>query len=796
MMKPTQNIMAVAMAVLACHAAWAAGIDATRAREVALQFLNANSGSQHLLRSATDLQLACTAPAQEWYAFNALPGEGYVVVAGDDRFPSVIGYSEEGEFSELNMPENMRSWLEQYAEQVRYVQSHPSVKVSASANHTVGNVYPLLGNTKWNQSAPYNNLCPTYTDSNGETKRAVTGCVATAMAQVMYYHQWPKVGSGSNSYSCKLNGDEAQTVTLSTDFSQSRYDWSNMLPYYSGSETTAQNNAVARLMSDCGVAMNMGYGASSGAVTRIAMNRMPQHFGYDRSIKFLTRDAYPFDKWLAILNGELDNARPVIHSGASVNGGHAFVIDGCNASGYYHVNWGWNGKSNGYFLLTDLTPTDQGIGSSEGGYNLRQGMICNIMPNRGSSANVVGHIGQFLYDNEQVSRGATAGLRFKSYYVLSSADGEAQATLALGITDAAGNLLRVATRQNYTGFVPYYNYSTSWKMTIPTDLADGDYYVVPLIAPIGTSDFQTLGVDRSSNSRIKMTLQGNYAYFSGYSQPEKLEVAALSYSDVLAANRDINVKATISNSGGEFVDNLCVALLKADGSVAATGVPKRIDVLTGGEAVLESTVKPTASGTYTLAIIYASDSTVVAGQQPSLSIGNSPTAFDMEITTPFSLAKEVMPTTHLEGKVTLHNRGGAFAGRLELMIVPKTSNSILGFIYSDFVTIKTGESKEVHFAGSFTRGEVGQAYWAYLRNPKYSTSYNIWGAGASFTLSAPVASDVNVDGEANVSDITTLVNHILGSDTYPFNHNEANAYPDAEIDVTDITAIITSLLTK
>ena len=145
MMKPTQNIMAMAMAVLACHAAWAAGIDATRAREVALQFLNANSGAQHLLRSTTDLQLVCTAPAQEWYAFNALPGEGYVVVAGDDRFPSVIGYSEEGEFSELNMPENMRSWLEQYADQVRYVQSHPSVKVSASANHTVGNVYPLLG---------------------------------------------------------------------------------------------------------------------------------------------------------------------------------------------------------------------------------------------------------------------------------------------------------------------------------------------------------------------------------------------------------------------------------------------------------------------------------------------------------------------------------------------------------------------------------------------------------------------------------------------------------------------------
>ncbi|MGM9869937.1 MAG: dockerin type I domain-containing protein, partial [Sodaliphilus sp.] len=139
---------------------------------------------------------------------------------------------------------------------------------------------------------------------------------------------------------------------------------------------------------------------------------------------------------------------------------------------------------------------------------------------------------------------------------------------------------------------------------------------------------------------------------------------------------------------------------------------------------------------------------------------------------------------------------GAFAGRLEIMIVPKTSNSILSFIYSDFVTIKTGESKEVHFAGAFTRGEVGQAYTAYLRNPKYTSSYNIWGTGVTFTLADPVPFDVNVDGEMNVSDVTTLVNHILGIDVYPFNHNEANANADSKINVSDITTIITALLSE
>ena len=169
-----------------------------------------------------------------------------------------------------------------------------------------------------------------------------------------------------------------------------------MLPNYTGNETSTQNNAVAKLMSDCGVAMDMGYGASSGAVTRIAMNRMPKHFRYDKSIKFIMRDAYTLDKWLSIINGELSSNRPVIHTGASNQGGHAFVVDGCNSNGYYHVNWGWNGMSNGYFVLTDLTPTDQGIGSSEGGYNLRQGLIYNIMPDRGGAVNIASTINEFI----------------------------------------------------------------------------------------------------------------------------------------------------------------------------------------------------------------------------------------------------------------------------------------------------------------------------------------------------------------------------------------------------------------
>ena len=501
-----------AAVLLFAESALAEQIDAQQARQQAMAFLNRNATTKKMLKGGNaDLQLAYTAQSGEYYAFNASAADGYVLVSGDDRMPAVIGYSDEGKFDADAIPDNMREWLETYAEQVRYVQTHAGVHIQSSTDQTsIGNVYPLLGNTKWNQSAPYNNMCPTFSN-NGTTQRAVTGCVATAMAQVMYYHRWPETGTGSNTYTFNLNSDEQQPLTLSADFSQSRYDWANMLPNYTGNETSTQNNAVAKLMSDCGVAMDMGYGASSGAVTRIAMNRMPKHFRYDKSIKFIMRDAYTLDKWLSIINGELSSNRPVIHTGASNQGGHAFVVDGCNSNGYYHVNWGWNGMSNGYFVLTDLTPTNQGIGSSEGGYNLRQGLIYNIMPDRGGAVNIASTINEFITNSDKVALGSTASLSWKDFYVMWTGDGDAAARLALGLTDEAGNVLQVPVFKDLNGFSPRYNYGYPFSMPVPSSLAAGTYYIVPLIAPVKTTNYQKADVSRATAQRIKMEVKDGYA---------------------------------------------------------------------------------------------------------------------------------------------------------------------------------------------------------------------------------------------------------------------------------------------
>lgn len=784
-----------AAVLLFAENALAEQIDAQQARQQAMAFLNRNATTKKMLKGGNaDLQLAYTAQSGEYYAFNASAADGYVLVSGDDRMPAVIGYSDEGKFDADAVPDNMREWLETYAEQVRYVQTHAGVRIQSSTDQTsIGNVYPLLGNTKWNQSAPYNNMCPTF-NNNGTTQRTVTGCVATAMAQVMYYHRWPETGTGSNTYTFNLNSDEQQPLTLSADFSQSRYDWSNMLPSYAGNETTTQNNAVAKLMSDCGVAMDMGYGASSGAVTRLAMNRMPKHFRYDKSIKFIMRDAYTLDKWLSIINGELSSNRPVIHTGASNQGGHAFVVDGCNSNGYYHVNWGWNGTSNGYFVLTDLTPTDQGIGSSEGGYNLRQGLMYNIMPDRGGAVSIASTINEFITNSDKVALGSTASLKWNNFYVMWTGDGDAAARLALGLTDEAGNVLQVPVFNDLSGFDPKYNYVYPFSMPVPSNLAAGTYYVVPLIAPVGTTNYQKADVSRATAQRIKMEVKNGYAYFSYPDDDATLQVTKLEHSDVLAADRPILVKATIRNTGEEFVDNLCVALLNSNGAIVGKSVPKNVDVQNGAEVVLETTVTTLSTGNFKLAVLRAVDYSVVSGVQESVTIGATPADINMSIVSPLKLIGSVIPTTHLEGTTTISNNGGAFAGRLEAFILAEGSNSVLSRVFSEFVTIKKGEKKEVKFDNTFTRGEVGQTYRIVLRDPHKTSGNYVWGNFFNFTLGAPVRGDVNLDGVADVSDVTALINYVLGGGGSPFNKTEADFNGDGVIDVTDATALINLVL--
>lgn len=293
-------------------------------------------------------------------------GLGFVVVSNDDSVTDIVGYSKES-FSVIppamewfintvdnNMQEMTKSG-------VLYAPIPPSTEFPES-------VEPLLKST-WDQGKPYNILCP---GGNGSSTRLYpTGCVATALSQIMYYHKYPEVGIGEHQYSFQPESGVGRII--SANFGETHYDWTNMLDDYSKGYTDEQANAVATLMLHCGVAVEMGYTASgSGAYGQEACLGIKKFFGYNKNARLYTRDYYTAELWMEMIFKELNLKRPIYYDGVSEGGGgHAFIIDGYDKEGFVHVNWGWGGKSNGFFDIALLNPP----GSS---YSKEQGMILGM----------------------------------------------------------------------------------------------------------------------------------------------------------------------------------------------------------------------------------------------------------------------------------------------------------------------------------------------------------------------------------------------------------------------------------
>lgn len=278
------------------------------------------------------------------------------------------------------MPANLRGWFESYQRQINWIRENrqeASKEVLAAWSQVRQGSMQLnstgmsLTTVLWDQMTPYNNLCPVV---NGE--RTPTGCVATSTAIAMQYHKWPDVGQGSHSYT-----SQTYNLSLSATFN-TPYQWDNMpSTYTAGQYTTEQAQNVATLMYDCGVFSEMNYApGNSGALTLTAAQGLVNYMKYDKSLHVLQRENYQTAEWESIIKGELDDNRPVVYGGENdKNEGHQFIIDGYNESDYYHVNWGWSGLANGYYLLSVLEPEVQGTGgNSGGGFSLGQDAIISM----------------------------------------------------------------------------------------------------------------------------------------------------------------------------------------------------------------------------------------------------------------------------------------------------------------------------------------------------------------------------------------------------------------------------------
>lgn len=280
---------------------------------------------------------------------------GFAVVSADDLVPEVLGVST-SDYSE-GRNANFQWWLNAASEAVNYaVQNNiqlTTTKPDPSLYPT--EVGPLL-TTRWDQETPYNNMCPTY---SGSTK-CLTGCVATAMAQVLNYHKMPEHGEGQRTIYYPHGNHSGQAV--SANFSEDYYDWNNMLDDYSTtSYTKEQADAVALLMRDCGVAADMEYGGpsdGSGAYSQDAAAGLRKYFGFAEA-QCVERDYYNETTWMNMVYRELSENGPMYYGGADAygKGGHAFVLHGYRADGKVLVNWGWSGSDDGYYDIAILDPS-------------------------------------------------------------------------------------------------------------------------------------------------------------------------------------------------------------------------------------------------------------------------------------------------------------------------------------------------------------------------------------------------------------------------------------------------------
>ncbi len=540
------------------------------AEQIARQFFNGHvstrGGQQQsdfkLVYVGGDMSVDNMTAAAPFYVFN-YDDRGFVVVAGDDRMESILGYSDSGAFRTDNMPLNMRSWLDMYKREYESLDKYNSdvkvVSTTRADNTYKESIAPLLGDIIWDQDTPFSDLCPL-----DGTERSYTGCVATAMAMVMKYHGYPERGTGTISYTT-----ETIKKTLSEDLSTFKFDWSNMLPDYTSPYTTAQGNAVAKLMYACGVAVKMDYTAiGSGADSYYVPQALIDNFGYDKNTQHILRDFYTYSEWVDIMKKELNEGRPIIYDGASLEVGHEFVIDGYDSNNMLHVNWGWSGYNDGYYVLTSLFPSGVGIGGGTGnggGFDYDQGMIVGMQaPTTSSTQRTAIYLDGITFSSKKTKKGTSVSATLNDMYNY----GASQSVGSVGLVvekDGTQTLIQKkdinTTLDIYRGYKSI-NFS---NVVFPTSLKDGEYVLYPVVRTDDASPWNRVRCAQGYDGIYRVTVSGDdvtiYSYWGDVAVNATLSIAHNLYA---GAKGDFNLSMTNADATSEKFSMLALDLRKGN----------------------------------------------------------------------------------------------------------------------------------------------------------------------------------------------------------------------------------------
>ena len=768
--------------------ALAGPVNENEAANIASQFLAQKSIRATGLKMAHKALLPSATKGAEkaaYYVFNAERAQGgYVIVAGDDRAPAVLGYSENGKFDINNVPEAMQELFDSYAEQINAIEDG-QLDIHLTAKRPIA---PLLSSA-WSQNAPYNTMLPLL--SSG--KHCYAGCTATALAQVMYYHQWPATSTAIPGYT---------STTLSyvmPDLDPTDFEWSLMKNTYQTTDTaSAAALAAAKLTLYCATALEANFkNASTSASSANIPFIVSSYFGYKETAQYYRRPLYTTQEWESMIYNELAARRPVVYSGSKISGAHAFVVDGWDGNGMFHINWGWNGQSNGYFLLSMLNPDIQGTGSADGtyGYIISQAFVGGIEPGEEMDDEFCvtsKYIELLEYTDTRSSIDEDFTLTILTHFI-NYTKHPISFDYAWGVYQEDGTLVAILNRGYHTDLPSgYYIYPTR-TLEFGSGIESGTYRIKPIYSELDEENWRLC--DAANLNYIEVVIDGNNftCYAMGTNGTPNYIVNDISCEGNMHQNRPIDITMNLTNIGGSRND---VIYMFVDGVVTSAGY---IDIETGETGDAYFRYMPTAAGTYTLTFSFNED-----GSDPfatyTLTVNPMPAAnlsATIKVLNVTDADNKIITSDKFSVQLTITNNGSStYNEDISIKLFKNTQGSSGTNVQAknQIVLIEPGETITLQF----DMENVIDGWKYFVKTYYYSNGEQPSLKGtSSYTIVFPevpafIPGDVNDDQSVDIDDVTLLIAHILHGDS--INELAGDMNEDDSIDIDDVTAIIQMIL--
>ena len=779
------TLFAIAVAVIAASAA---PITHSQALQRAQQSLTL----QGITFNAGTASMAAKAPARggntetaAYYIFNS--SNSFVIASGDDRMPEVLGYSEGSTFDANDIPDGLKDLLECYQVEAARLTGDNDGLPMPNGSISRSPIAPLL-KSKWNQNAPYNNLCPIYDGTN----RAVTGCVATAMAQVMYYHKWP----ASINYSIPAYTTKSKGISMPALSASGFPSMSAMTDNYSWDASGTAATAVAKLMLYCGQSLQMDYNKSSGAATANIPVMLSTYFRYASTGRYVRRESYTAEEWASLIYTELAAKRPVVYRGSAYNGGgHSYIVDGIDA-GLFHINWGWSGKSDGYFLLTNLNPYDQGAGSSvsNDGYIVGSAMVIGITPEN----NTISFNDAFMYCTN-------LGLTTSTYYRSNSGQGFSNVILpcgmysqypstadmdfGIGLYTTSGTLKQVIYSNWYSQLQTGYGSSSAKSCNIPSTITNGTYILKPICRLHNTGSWVPCAGANVNYWQATITSTALSLKLDGNSGNPSYQVNSVTYNGKKETNRTIEMVFNITNKGNNYfrqlymlVDNKCTTVAQCPIEPSQTGdISLHISAATAGSHSVKLCYDENGQEIMWQSTVYLNEAPAASFLVNSLNVQNASSgkindnkfAFSVKVTNNNSTSYNDYIEARLYRRASLTS-GSMISQIVKEVSIPSRGSQTLSFEFPNLIQ-NEDYFVNIYYYSNGSATKCGGTSW-----------YTILGASS-------ITGDVNGDGTVDIADVNLAIDIILGlknKSSYP----DADVNGDGKVDVADMNAIINMIL--